>query len=163
MHAAGASRRACPHRAAGRRRQDTEIATDMSSLPSRRRAGVNQLYCTVPVLDRGIIIESQLKFCQTCYSLDLRRRNAMPPSCDSSLGGDSGSRLILPSVPLKGASTVSFSPPQPASTRWSWDIGVGQIMAALIGDRFREGGVVYSRHCCRHLRHNCRRRVRHRV
>ncbi len=33
------------------------------------------------------------------------------------LGGDTGSRLILPTVPQKGNSAVSFSPPQPSDER----------------------------------------------
>jgi predicted acyl esterase len=40
-----------------------------------------------------------------------------PMTTSLMLGGDSGSRLVLPTVPVKGNSVVSFSPPQPSEQR----------------------------------------------
>jgi uncharacterized protein len=40
-----------------------------------------------------------------------------PMTTSLMLGGTSGSRLILPTVPLKGDSAASFSPPQPSEER----------------------------------------------
>lgn len=40
-----------------------------------------------------------------------------PMTTSLTLGGDSGSRLILPRVPVRGDSAISFSPPQPSEER----------------------------------------------